>query len=96
MAVNIEHCALKTKELCSSSRFMYRQVTDGCPLHVQRERGYFNPHTQYGTIKLKRFCAIGATAPTDDTTDSAETRCAALMFYKKRMTCPLVSSVAVL
>ena len=93
VAVNIEHCAvIKTKEQCSSFRFIIAKSSQTVVPYTFKEReGYFNPHTQYGTIKLKRFCAIGATAPTDDTTDSAETRCAALMFYKKRMTCPFVA-----
>ena len=90
VAVNIQHCAvIKTKEQCSSFRFIIAKSSQTAVPYTFKEReGDFNPHTQYGTIKLKRFCAIGASVPTDNTTDSAETQCTALMFYKKRKICP--------
>ena len=92
VAVNIEHCAvIKTREQGSSFRFIIAKCSQTVVPYTFKEReGVFNPHTQYGTIKLKRFSVVGETA-TDDTTDSPETRCAALMFYKKRMTCPFVA-----
>ena len=93
VAVNIEHCAvIKTKEQCSSFRFIITKSSQtAVPYTFKERKGVFNLHTQYGTIKLKHFCGTAATAPTDGTTDSAETRCAALMFYNKRMTCPFVA-----
>ena len=51
---------------------------------VFRERtGVFNPHTQYGTIKLKQFSIVGETAPVD-----TETLCTGLMFFREQTASP--------
>ena len=88
VAVSIEHCAvIKTKEQCSSFKFIIAKCSQTAVPYTFKEReGDFNPHTQYGTIKLKQFSVVGETAPTD-----TETRCTALMFYKKQTTCPFVA-----
>ena len=88
VAVNIEHCAIiKTKEQCSSLRFIIAKCSQTVAPYIFREKkGEFNPLSQYGTIKLKRFSIIGQIAPSD-----TETFCAALMFYKKKTTCPFVA-----
>ena len=88
VAINIKHCAvIKTKEQCSSFRFIIAKCSQEVLPYTFREReGNFNPHTQYGTIKLKRFSLIGLTAPTDTVT-----RCTALMFYKEQIPSPLVA-----
>ena len=88
VAVNIEHCAvIKTKEQCSSFKFIIAKCSQTAVPYTFRERGGdFNPHSQYGTIKLKRFCVVGETSSTD-----TKLCCTALMFYKKQTTCPFVA-----
>ena len=85
VAVNIQHCAvIKTKEQCSSFRFIIAQKV--LPYKFKECEGEFNPHSQYGTVKLKRFSLIGETGPPD-----TKTHCTALMFYKKQIPSPLVA-----
>ena len=82
VAVNIQHCAvIKNEEQCSTFRFIIAKCSQKLLPYRFRERdGMFNPHTQYGVIKLKQFSLIGATAP-----DDTETHCTALMFYKEQI-----------
>ena len=88
VAVNIQHCAvIKNEEQCSAFRFIIAKCSQKLLPYRFRERdGLFNPHTQYGAIKLKQFSLIGATAP-----DDAETHCTAFMFYKEQIPNPLVA-----
>ena len=88
VAVNIQHCAvIKNEEQCSTFRFIIAKCSQKLLPYRFRERdGLFNPHTQYGVIKLKQFSLIGATAPAD-----AETHCTALMFYKEQIPDPLIA-----
>ena len=52
---------------------LYRLTDD-----IFREReGSFNPHTQYGAIKLKQFSLVEETSPED-----TELRFTSLKFYK--------------
>ena len=88
VAVNIEHCAIiKTKEQCSSFRFIIAKTSSQKPPYTFIEReGEFNPKTQYGTVRLKQFSVIAMEGPSN-----TETRCTAHMFYKKQTTCPFVA-----
>ena len=81
VAVNIQHCAvIKNKEQCSTFRFIIAKCSqEVLPYRFKERSGVFNPHTQYGTIKLKQFSIAGATAP-----DDTETLCTGLMFYKEQ------------
>ena len=47
------------------------------PILFHEREGSFNPHTQYGTIKLKQFSLVGETSPED-----TELRFTSLKFYK--------------
>ena len=47
------------------------------PYTFHEREGSFNPHTQYGTIKLKQFSGVGQTGPED-----TELRFTSLKFYK--------------
>ena len=87
VAVNIQHCAvIKNKEQCSMFRFIIAKCSqEVLPYRFREREGVFNPHTQYGTIKLKQFSLIGETAP-----DDTETHCTALMFYKEQISDPMV------
>ena len=82
VAVNIQHCAaIKTEEQCSSCRFIIAKCTqEDLPYKFKEREGVFNPHTQYGAVKLKRFSLIGETA-----SDDTELKCTALMFYRKQL-----------
>ena len=88
VAVNIQHCAvIKNKEQCSTLKFIIAKCSqEVLPYRFKEREGVFNPHTQYGTIKLKQFSLIGETAP-----DDAETHCTALMFYKEHIPTPMVA-----
>ena len=88
VAVNIQHCAvINSKEQCSSFRFIIAKCSqEVLPYRFREREGVFNPHTQYGAIKLKQFSLIGETASAD-----TETLCTALMFYKQRRASPLVA-----
>ena len=90
VAVNIQHCAVIKNELqCSTFRFIIAKCSQrNLPYRFREREGVFNPHTQYGVIKLKHFSIIGETAPSADT----ETFCTALMFYREQpMASPLVA-----
>ena len=84
VSVNIQHsAAIDTYEQCSSFRFIIAKCSQKIlPYRFREREGVFNPHTQYGTIKLKQFSFVGVTASTNTET---KTRCAAHMFYKKHM-----------
>ena len=82
IAVNIEHCAvIKNEEDCSSFRFIVvsQSSQETLSYRFKEREGVFNPHTQFGTYKLKQFSLVGATAPA-----VTETHCTALMFYKQQ------------
>ena len=87
VAVNIQHCAvIKNEEQCSTLKFIIAKCSqEVLPYRFKEREGLFNPHTQYGTIKLKQFSILGETAPVD-----AEKRCAAFMFYKEQIPDPMV------
>ena len=87
VAVNIQHCAaINTEEQSSMCRFIIAKCTQRVlPYRFREREGEFNPHTQYGTIKLKRFSLIGETAP-----DDTDLKCAALMYYREQIPSPLV------
>ena len=85
VAVNIQHCAvIKNEEQCSTFRFIIAKcLQEVLPYRFRERTGVFNPHTQYGTIKLKQFSIVGETAPTD-----TETQCTGLMFYREQTPSP--------
>ena len=85
VAVNIQHCAvIKNEEQCSTFRFIIAKCSqEVLPYRFRERTGVFNSHTKYGTIKLKQFSVVGATAPAD-----TETRCTAFMFYKEQTPSP--------
>ena len=87
VAVNMQHCAaIKTEEQCSTCRFIIAKCTqEVLPYRFREREGVFNPHTQYGAVKLKNFSLIGETASAD-----TDLKCTALMFYKKQISSPLV------
>ena len=69
VAVNIQHCAdIKSEEQCSKCKFIIAKCSQKeLPYTFKEKEGLFNPKTQYGTIKVKRFSLIGETAPEDQT-----------------------------
>ena len=79
VAVNIQHFAVITsEEQCSKFRFVIAKCSQKELPYTFREReGSFNPHTQYGAIKLKHFSLVGETSPED-----TELRFTSLKFYK--------------
>ena len=79
MAVNIQHFAVITsEEQCSKFSFIIARCSQKELPYTFREReGSFNPHTQYGAIKLKQFSLVGETSPED-----TELRFTSLKFYK--------------
>ena len=87
VAVNIQHCAaIKTEEQCSSCRFIIAKCTQVVlPYRFREREGMFNPHTQYGAVKLKRFSLIGETA-----SDDTDLKCTTHMFYREQMPAPSV------
>ena len=86
VAVNIQHCAvIKNEEQCSTFKFIIAKCSQKVlPYRFKEREGVFNPHTQYGTIKLKQFSIIGGTASADENLHYA-----ALMLYKQRTASPL-------
>ena len=82
VAVNIQHCAvIRSEEQCSNFKFIIAKSSQKeLPYTFREKAGIFNSNTQYATIRLKQFCMIGGTAPTD-----TETLCTALMFYKEQI-----------
>ena len=91
VAVNIQHCAdIKNEEQCSKCKFITAKCSQKeLPYTFKEKEGLFNEHTQYGTIKVKRFSLFGETAPLDQTI-----QCTGLLLYKKiaknKATCHLV------
>ena len=79
VAVNIQHFAVITsEEQCSKLSFIIAKCSQKELPYTFREReGSFNPHTQYGAIKLKQFSLVGETSPED-----TELRFTSLKFYK--------------
>ena len=67
VAINIQHFAIiKSEEQCSKFGFIIAKCSQKELPHTFREKeGSFNPHTQYGTIKLKQFSLVGETGPED-------------------------------
>ena len=86
VAVNIQHCAvIKNEEECSTFRFIIAKCSqEVLPYRFKEREGVFNPHTQYGTIKLKQFSIVGETASADEKLHHT-----ALMLYKQRTASPL-------
>ena len=81
VAVNIQHCAhIATEEECTTnfSFIVAKCSQENLPYTFIMREGVFNPHTQYATVKLKRFCIVGAAATSDTK------KCyVALKFYKR-------------
>ena len=79
VAVNIQHCAdLKNEEQCSKCKFIIAKCSQKeLPYTFKEKEGLFNPKTQYGTIKVKRFSLFGENAPLDQ-----ELRYSGYMLYK--------------
>ena len=92
VAVNIQHCAvIKNEEQCSTFRFIIAKCSQKTlPYRFREQEGVFNPHTQYGTIKLKHFSFIGETSSSADT----ETFCTAFMFYREQLLMPASPLIA--
>ena len=78
--VNIQHCAIiSTEEACENFTFIIAKCSqDDLPYKCIEQKGVFRPHTQYATIKLKRFSMVGAVGPAD-----SEKFYVALKFYKQ-------------
>ena len=79
VAVNIQHCAVISKEDSKKFNFIVAECSEGPPYKFVKREGQavFSPQKQYATIWCKRFCLYGADAPND-----AEKLYAALKFYK--------------
>ena len=68
VAVNIQHCAhIATEEECTTnfSFIVAKCSQENLPYTFIMREGVFNPHTQYATVKLKRFSVVGAAATKD-------------------------------
>ena len=76
VAVNIQHSAVITSDK-EQSKFKFIISESSQPYNFREREGSFNPDTDYGTIMLKKFCALGQVAPT-----STEIRCNSLTFYR--------------
>ena len=79
VAVNIQHCAvIRSEEQCSKCKFIIAKCSqEVLPYRFKEKEGLFNAHTQYATIKLRRFSLVGATSP-----ENTELRYIGLKFYK--------------
>ena len=88
VAVNVQHCAvIKNEEQCSTLKFIIAKCSQKVlPYRFKEREGVFNPHTQYGTIKLKQFSIIGETTSADEKLHHT-----ALMLYKQRSPSPNLS-----
>ena len=87
VTVNIQHFAIITsEEQCSKFSFIIAKCSQKeLPYTFREKTGSFNPHTQYGAIKLKQFSLVGETGSED-----TELRYTTLKFYK-----PIPSTVMV-
>ena len=80
MSVEIDHFAvIRSYEQCSKFRFIIAETSQlQLPYKFKEREGSFNPHAQYGTIKLSlNSMMIGAVGPKD-----TELYFSALKFYK--------------
>ena len=80
VAVNIQHCAdLKSEEQCSKCRFIIAKCSQKeLPYTFKEKEGLFNPYTQYGTIKVKRFSIFAGKSPKNQAV-----QCTGLLLYKQ-------------
>ena len=87
VSINIQHFAvIMSEEQCSKLGFIIAKCSQReLPYTFREKPGSFNPHTQYGTIKLKQFSLVGETSSED-----TELRYTTLKFYK-----PIPSTVMV-
>ena len=88
VAINVQHCAvIENEEQCSKFSFIIAKCSQEILPYIFRKRaGVFNPHTQYGAIKLKQFSITGIIAPVN-----TETHCTGLMFYREQTASPLIA-----
>ena len=86
VAVNIQHCAvIKNEEQCRTLKFIIAKCSqEVLPYRFREREGVFNSHTQYGTIKCKKFSIFGETASADEKLHNT-----ALMLYKQQTPSPL-------
>ena len=84
VAVNIQHCAvIRSEEECLKFRFIIAKCSQKeLPYTFVERKGVFNTHTQYATIKLKRFSMVGITSRGDEQVET-EKLYIALKFYKQ-------------
>ena len=75
VSLNIQHCGVISD--ASNFRFIIAKSSQNPPYEVVQETGVFSSHTQYATIRRKRFCLIGVIASTN-----TEMHYVALKFYK--------------
>ena len=69
---------ITSKEQCSKFSFIIARCSQKeLPYTFHEREGSFNPHTQYGAIKLKQFSLVGETSPED-----TELCFTSLKFYK--------------
>ena len=81
VAVNIQHCAhIATEEECTTNfSFIVAKCSQkNLPYTFIMREGVFNLHTQYATVKLKKFSIVGAVATSD-----TKKYFVALKFYKQ-------------
>ena len=80
VAVNIQHCAIiSTEEECKKFGFIIAKCSqENLPYTFTKRVGLFNLHTQYATVKLKRFSIVGISGSMD-----ARTSYLAMKYYRQ-------------
>ena len=80
VGVNIQHCAvIRSEEECTKFRFIIAKCSqEELPYTFREKKGVFNPHTQFATIKLKKFSLLGGVGP-----EGTQMRYTTLQFYKQ-------------
>ena len=87
VAVNIQHCAIiSTEEECKKFGFIIAKCTqEKLPYKFTKREGLFDLHTQYATVKLKRFSIVATSGPED-----AQTSYLAMKYYRQINNIPTV------
>lgn len=70
IAVNIQHGAIiSTEEECKKFSFIIAKCSqENLPYKFTKREGLFNLHTQYATVKLKKFSIVGINGSRDTRT----------------------------
>ena len=87
VAVNIQHCVIiSSEEECKKFGFIIAKCSqENLPYKFTKREGLFDLHTQYATVKLKRFSIVAINGSKD-----APTSYRAMKFYRQINNIPTV------